>query len=83
MVRAALDEEILKMPQEVQDSTWAALCRSLASKIDDGNTPVTALPGLSKAYQEAYAQLRALAPSEQEEDELDAIRKRLDRRTAA
>ena len=82
MVTPALEAELARLPKEVQASALAAAAQSVAQVIDDGDTSATAKASLYKVYLDILDRLRVLVP-EQQEDELDAIRKRLDRRTAS
>lgn len=83
MVNTALEAFIGTLPQHTQDSAEAALAKSLAQTIDHGDTSATAKANLAKVLVELLDRLRELAPSEDQEDKLDDIRKRLAGRTAA
>jgi len=83
MVKPALEAELKKLPEDIQKGPEAALAVSIAETIDNDKTSATAKANLAKVLVEVLDRLRSLAPSEEEEDALSAIVKRLDRRTAA
>ncbi len=82
MVRPAVDAYVQSLPEDVQKSAYAALAQSLANSIDNCGAE-TAIAPLTKTLMELLDKLRELAPREEQEDELNAIRKRLTGRTAA
>jgi RecA/RadA recombinase len=83
MVTQAAQALLQGYPEDIQKSAEAALLLQVAATIDNDKTSATALAALAKVLVEVIDRLRALAPSEEQEDELEANRKRLDRRTAA
>ncbi len=76
MVKPAVDAYVASLPEEIQKSAYAALAQSLANSIDNCGAE-TAIAPLTKTLMELLEKLRELAPSEEQEDELSAIRKRL------
>ena len=76
MVRPAVDAYVASLPEEVRKSAWAALAESVADSIDNCGAE-TAIAPLTKTLMELLDQLRELAPSEEQEDELAKLRKRV------
>ncbi|HSE45107.1 MAG TPA: hypothetical protein VLA89_07235 [Gemmatimonadales bacterium] len=77
MVKKALEAELKKLPEDIQNGAEAKLALSLAQTIDHDATSATAKANLAKVLVEVIDRLRSLAPSEEEEDELARIRKRI------
>ena len=77
MVKEALEAELKKLPEDIQNGPEAKLALSLAQTIDHDATSATAKANLAKVLVEVIDRLRSLAPSEEEEDELARIRKRI------
>jgi hypothetical protein len=72
-VLEALDGELAAMPAEVGGSSLAMSARVLAGKLDDVGTAASAAAACAKELREHLAGLRALAPVETDEDDVDRL----------
>jgi hypothetical protein len=79
MVGEALAQELAEMPKEVQESSIAAMAKSMALAIDSGS----ANSAFYKVFLETYVVLQTLAAGEEQEGRLDDLKSRRDNRRAA
>lgn len=82
-VTEALDAELQRLPADAQRSPLAAVAHRLAEVLDDPFQPASAKASCAKTLTDTLDRLRALAPSEKQEDKVDELRTRRARRRAA
>ena len=81
-VVAALTADLAKMPEDLASSALAALAMSLATTIDNPGTTPTAKSMCAGSLLAALDELRTLAPTEEQADELDDLAARRSARRA-
>ncbi len=68
--------DLAELPGEMGRSGLAALCLALAREIDNSSNSATSKSMCAGQLRETLEQLRAMAPADEEDDELDDLTRR-------
>ena len=83
-VREAVEAELQDLPEDLRKSPFAAIALTLSDCLDDAKASATSKSLVTKSLLDTLDRLRALAPSEEQEDKISDLRSRIAaRRTAA